>query len=1191
MGGIEIGVFDFYEQLKHEGKTISKKHAELIFAMYIDIQKEIESGNRLFVPIAGGFMDETRKRIYDALSEVLTDHPDIIDRNIDNFREYYGFDRWDKKIVETINDNLNSENPSSGSSILVKATTGAGVKVGNEWIDKKPGGDRIDGFAIKNNRINLISREMWWQDGFNKDSAQASSPPGDHNCSLWFDRPLSKPVIDGASTPSASPDNILPNSIETRYDTTVGFSKLKYDGQTTADGLWTRLFLGDIPENTRKSRDYWTREFSIEFFKLLEYDETQGRYNYTSTAADRLLKDKIDGFLKQLVYIKDIEGGENINSNIMGAAALTIMNAFREQWWISQAEKISQFPETATNEEIQAALEAEREQDFEDADQAADNAVRDIESPAEEEQEADRLSDEERKRRNLLLKQCALMVNLPELSKRHREEVARGDKLIHKISGKHAAYKNRFYMVQDGNDEGDTVNKILIPPFNKVKEFVDMKPEVHAHLVPKIRLFRVDKDKTGKLIQKEFIFPKQMNAARTNNLKKVGYDRGAEFGIKEFSFSFNGTNPATARNDIEAKLSLYFQSFKDFIERRNDMAFVDLIIHPSPDKGETINAAHPDFYSAKNYRIKVDVGWELSSIQELNYPAPRVKLLREALQKTNKSFYLNRIDETLDFRDDGSVQIDIEYRAYAETATKGTALDALSTHESRKARNEVRDDYLKVVNSAKCSPEQLARIQSQLEQMEALVKRQSYQSIYKRLLCNDSMHFARMDRDTAQRSFRLGRFDRAVELQFPNFDNEDLSQISRDYEEISYFYLGDLLYAILDSIYQEQPNVSEYIDGTEKFKFILSSFKYEDPFKRGQARIINIGSIPISNEIFKEWFTDNVLKSERNSYPIMFFIRDLCKYLITEILTENCFKKSLDKKFEFKTMTFTGLGNSSGGCRMTEMYPSPQTSNNVVAKLSTYYDKGVLPLVTDDGGGNNIDDLYHYILIFANGPKIILENSAYKTGNKTEDGARGLYHYQIGRDRGILKKMKFSKTDIAFLREARYLNNGFDGLMQLANVYKVSLDMIGNTLYYPGMEIYIDPVGFMGGSTQDFNPSLPGSVANKLGFGGYHIVEKVNSTISPGKFTTTIEALFVYAGDGNPQSRYVGANEKISKITESSNTRNASTNCTNIVDHVELNALEIADGRTNRYSRISDDLINQAAQNAATPSTGGGEGD
>ena len=59
--------------------------------------------------------------------------------------------------------------------------------------------------------------------------------------------------------------NILPNSIETRYDTSIGFSQLKYDGQTTGAGLWTRLFLADIPKNTRKSRDYWTREFSIEF--------------------------------------------------------------------------------------------------------------------------------------------------------------------------------------------------------------------------------------------------------------------------------------------------------------------------------------------------------------------------------------------------------------------------------------------------------------------------------------------------------------------------------------------------------------------------------------------------------------------------------------------------------------------------------------------------------------------------------------------------------------------------------------------------------------------------------------------------------------------------------------------------------------------------------------------------------------
>ena len=67
------------------------------------------------------------------------------------------------------------------------------------------------------------------------------------------------------------------------------------------------------------------------------------------------------------------------------------------------------------------------------------------------------------------------------------------------------------------------------------------------------------------------------------------------------------------------------------------MAYVDLILHPNPDKGASINAGHPDFYAPKNYRIKVDVGWELSSIAELNHPAPFVTSLRDALAKTNKT--------------------------------------------------------------------------------------------------------------------------------------------------------------------------------------------------------------------------------------------------------------------------------------------------------------------------------------------------------------------------------------------------------------------------------------------------------------------------------------------------------------------------------------------------------------------------
>jgi hypothetical protein len=75
------------------------------------------------------------------------------------------------------------------------------------------------------------------------------------------------------------------------------------------------------------------------------------------------------------------------------------------------------------------------------------------------------------------------------------------------------------------------------------------------------------------------------------------------------------------------------------------------------------------------------------------------------------------------------------------------------------------------------------------------------------------------------------------------------------------------------------------------------------------------------------------------------------------------------------------------------------------------------------------------------------------------------------------------------------------------------LELFGNTLFYPGMEIFIDPRSF-GGS--DWDPTAGGrnkSVANALGIGGYHTITKVSSKIDTSGFTTTVEAVFQYSGD------------------------------------------------------------------------------
>ncbi len=107
---------------------------------------------------------------------------------------------------------------------------------------------------------------------------------------------------------------------------------------------------------------------------------------------------------------------------------------------------------------------------------------------------------------------------------------------------------------------------------------------------------------------------------------------------------------------------------------------------------------------------------------------------------------------------------------------------------------------------------------------------------------------------------------------------------------------------------------------------------------------------------------------------------------------------------------------------------------------------------------------------------------------------------------------------MAYLREARYYNQGAYGLLQLGAVYNVNLELFGNTIFYPGMEVYIDPRGFGG---NDWDPSTFGTTANALGIGGYHTVTKVTNTISAGGFKTTLEALYQYSGDPRTKSQAI----------------------------------------------------------------------
>ena len=1003
---------------------------------------------------------------------------------------------------------------------------------------------------------------------------------------------LSEPLDSSRGYVDEQGNTVFPEPFSFNLNPDVGFSKTNIQG-TDLNSNFLSWFSGEVDIKKKYN------EFLLDFFILLQLREDK-KYGWNQQQARDLFNARADEFTKRPIKFK---GGP---LPLWAYIAKKVLDDYRYAAWKNILKEYKKDPKAFAKLEDYDSL-AQGNIAAGEAGAADTNIIQG--DPGEEAE----LSEKEIEARQKFLKQCMLMTQLDKLADENLKNIADVKKNFDKgkceaksihLNGGFAPYKNRFYMVQDSpdGDQSSMINKLLIPNGQNIREFLDARPSTQAYLVPKLRFYKVYTNKSGNLAEFRFDFRTFTDPSRIEDLATPGkFDRGGDYGVKEFNFSFDGTTPATAKNDIKANLSLYFQSFNDFTRKQFRSedgelhAFVDLLLLPA-GKNKTGSGAPSIFqYDASYYRIRVDVGWEINSTKtkdlEENIGVAAAASLARSLRRMNKSFYLNMVDHTMDFRDDGSIQIDVEYRAYIESALKGTTMDALASRESRKALKDVRRDYETVLSKNRCSAEELNEIRIQLEQIEELLRKQSYQSIMKRLIDNGSI-LHKIAKDTSEKEFiRRGIFTTKVEFETPKGLNQDnLAEKSKKgvnfknskngfsdlkngehYKFINYFYLGDLLYAILDCVYDDREN---YLAGFEKFKFVLGSFQYEDLLdSTALAKTINLANIPISCELFYEWFTENIIKPERLSYPIMFFIRDLCNFLLVEILSETCFKRSFDKRLQFKTMNFLGAKNGPGD-PLGKLFSYGNLSggslkNQLVLDVGKKYagSSPSLPLAVDSEAGVSINDLYNYVTIYAETPRIKSSKDANTT--RAQDEADGIMHYQIGRDRGILKRIKFNKSDMQYIREARFFRHGNDGLMQLSAVYKVTLEMFGNTLYYPGMEIFIDPLGLLGVG-DEANPRRGGqnkSVANKLGFGGYHLVTNVKSSIGPGKFTTTVEAMFSYAGDGDPTSSIIGSKEEIkgdnvAKIDSPKDNRNQSDKnyCSAVYNNVIDRALDIQEG-------------------------------
>ena len=285
----------------------------------------------------------------------------------------------------------------------------------------------------------------------------------------------------------------------------------------------------------------------------------------------------------------------------------------------------------------------------------------------------------------------------------------------------------------------------------------------------------------------------------------------------------------------------------------------------------------------------------------------------------------------------------------------------------------------------------------------------------------------------------------------------------------------------------------------------------------------SIGDLAVSVKYFIEWLSKKMSDREETYYSLPKFLNDFVNDLLRNILNDPlCFSNQAKQKTRMNQAAVTSYRVSDD--RLDEeqkydeitrnilLYRTPDNSR-ISRMNSSYYTSDspnrdfVLPVLNISANRGNpiqedgIENEMNWLIYYA-GRTMPVE---HMSGVESDDAKKGIFHYAIGRDRGITKTIKLKKTDTTGLKELRFEQDGYDGLKQLREVFDVDISTYANVHAYPGSYIFVDPKGFSPNSMVG-NELLD---LTQIGIGGYHMIVRSEHSFGPGYADSTIQAKWV----------------------------------------------------------------------------------
>jgi hypothetical protein len=410
------------------------------------------------------------------------------------------------------------------------------------------------------------------------------------------------------------------------------------------------------------------------------------------------------------------------------------------------------------------------------------------------------------------------------------------------------------------------MNRLVVDPTQK--EFFDIDNATLSSLIPHMRFFKVAPDDKGNDVETEIEFDSNgKNSIFKGNVYRK--QRGHGVGLKSFNFSYDGTDPFSAKKMIAAKLSIYASTFDELLRERQDpnnrtYQYAELALKTGGfgDQIKDLDEIEKLNLDKLNFRLKATLGWSIADNKVFKKLEKNNLALYNAIYNSFITIYLTPTIHNFSFDETGAVTFDIEYLAYIEDVFSQKTYNIFSFLTKEIMARESVFDYFKGIGCTNLDPESEDETSSSeefkkfLKEDEKVVanintdaftllmkKMQERDRIYylnfnkedmKKLVDNPTADVAYPDPTTAPNNGSLATtiassVRSAASTAGIDADEALLSvvAVSQENNNIPFFYFGDLLEVVMmqieDSLKQASENIltSEYFD---KIRVKVDSF-------------------------------------------------------------------------------------------------------------------------------------------------------------------------------------------------------------------------------------------------------------------------------------------------------------------------------------------------------------------------------